>query len=103
MSALHRYCRDATGLALIVLITFATGVTDAVHEVDERQEHGDNDAADNDGQEDDHDRFEQGGHGSDGVIDFFVVVIGNLQQHFRQGTGLLTDVHHANDHGGKDA
>ena len=76
---------------------------DPVHQSDEGQEHGNDDAADDDGQEDNHDRLEQRGHGRDGVIDFVVVVVGDLEQHFRQGAGLFADVHHADDHGGKDA
>ena len=56
-----------------------------------------------DGQKDDHDRFEQGGHGGDGVVHFFVVVVGDLHQHFGQGAGLFADVHHADDHGRENA
>src|SRR6185437_7544158 len=66
-------------------------------------EHGDNDTADDDGQEYDHDGFQKGGHGRDGVVDFFVVVVGDFEQHFRERAGLLTDVHHADDHGREDA
>src|SRR5581483_600216 len=63
----------------------------------------DDDAADDDRQEDDHDRFEQRGHGGDGVVNLVIVVIGDLEQHFGQRAGLLADVDHADDHGGENA
>src|ERR1700722_20208849 len=80
-----------------LFVALAGGV-DAIHERDERKEHRDNDAAYNHGQKDDHDRFQQRRHGRHGVIHFFVVVVGDLQQHFRQGAGLFADVHHADNH-----
>src|SRR5207245_8408142 len=55
------------------------------------------------GQEHNHDRLEQGSHSGDGVINLFVVVIGNLEQHFGQSAGLFTDIDHADNHGRKDA
>src|SRR5579864_2882586 len=87
----------------LISIFAAAGVADAVHEVDEGHEHGDDNTADDDGQEDDHDRFEQGSHGGDGIIDFIVVVIGYLEKHFGQGAGLLADIDHADDHWWEDA
>src|ERR1035438_1652402 len=92
-----------SGYWLIVFILGACLAADLVHQLDEGQEHGDHDAADDNGQEDDHDRLQQGGHGGYGIIDFVVVVIGDLEEHLREGAGLLADVHHADDHGGKDA
>src|SRR5882724_627358 len=83
---------------LLVTLLAATGITDAIHQINEGQEHGNNDAADDDSQKDNHDRFEQRSHRGDRIIDFFIVVIGNLQEHFGQGAGLFTDVHHADDH-----
>ena len=44
----------------------------------------------------------QGGHGSDGIVHFFLVIVGDAQEHFRQGAGLFADVHHADDHGRKN-
>src|ERR1035441_7839467 len=76
---------------------------DGVHQVNEGQEHGDDDAADDDGQKDDHDRFQEGSHGGDGVVHLFIVVVGNFHQHFGQGAGLFADIHHADDHGWEDA
>src|SRR5213596_716336 len=43
----------------LVLALLATFTADAVHKVNEREEHGDDDATDHDGEEDNHDRFEQ--------------------------------------------
>ena len=101
MTVCHKAGHSAIGLILVTLA--AALAADPVHQLDEGQEHGDDDAADDDGQEDDHDRFEQRGHGRDGVIHLVVVVVGDLEQHFRQGAGLLADVHHADDHGREDA
>ena len=39
----------------------------------------------------------------DGVVHFFVVIVGDFQEHFRQGAGLFADVHHADDHGRENA
>src|SRR5436309_12166047 len=59
------------------LVPFAAaGVADAIHEVNQWQKHRNDDAANDDRQEDDHDRFEQRSHGGDGIINFFVVVVG---------------------------
>src|SRR4029077_9178797 len=97
---LRHYPSVPSFLRRLLILTFAAH---AVHQVDEGQEHGDDDAADDDGQKDDHDGFEQGGHGRDGVIDLIVVVVGNLEKHFGQGAGLLADIDHRDDHGGEDA
>src|SRR5580765_5700552 len=95
------------GWALLFATFFATLVfvfaADLVHEVNEGQEHGDDDAADDHGEEDDHDRFEEGGHGGHGIVHFFVVVIGDFEKHFREGASLFADVDHADDHGREDA
>src|ERR1035437_614955 len=98
----------AAGLRAIGLFVFAAlaalaAAAHSVHHLDEGHEHGNDDAPDDDGQEDDHDGFEQGGHGRHGVIHLLVVVLGDLQEHFRQGAGLFADVHHADDHGREDA
>jgi hypothetical protein len=45
-------------LDLLFFVLPAAGIADTIHEIDEWQEHGDDDAADHNGQEDDHDRFE---------------------------------------------
>src|SRR6185312_13789622 len=84
------------GLVAAVFVT-----THAVHQGNQGQEHRDNDAADDHGQKDDHDGFQQRSHGGHRVIHFFVVVVGDFQQHFGQRAGLLTDVHHADHHGRK--
>ena len=69
-----------------------------VDQADQRQEQGDNDAADYDCEEHDHDRLQQGSHGGNGVVHLIIVVVGNLHQHFRQRAGLLAHIHHADDH-----
>src|ERR1035441_499682 len=92
-----------SGYWLIVFILGARLAADLVHQLDEGQEHGDHDAADDNGQENDHDRLQQGGHGGHGIIDFVVIVVGDLEEHLRESAGLLAYVHHADDHGGKDA
>jgi len=43
------------------------------------------------------------GHGGHGIVHFLVVIVGNFQQHFRQGAGLLAHVHHADHHGRENA
>src|SRR5436305_3270159 len=83
------------GLGAAVFVLAA----DAYDQADEREEHGDDDAADNHGQKHDHDWLEQRGHGRDGVIDFVVVIVSDLHEHLRQSAGLLADIDHADDHG----
>src|ERR1022692_3626350 len=65
---------------------------------DQRQEHRNHDAADDDGQKNNHDGFEQRSHRRHGVVHLFIVIVGNFEEHFRHGAGLFTDVHHADDH-----
>ena len=43
---------------LLLLLTLSSGFAHAYHECDEGQEHRDHDAANDDGETDDHDRFE---------------------------------------------
>src|SRR5208282_620822 len=76
---------------------------DPVHQRDEGKKHGNDDTSDDDGQEDNHDRLQERGHGCHRVIHFVVVVIRDFEEHFREGAGLFADVHHADDHGGEDA
>src|SRR5580692_4523220 len=85
---------------------FAATAVVAAHVADhgnQRQEHRDHDAADDDGQKNNHDGFEQGSHGGHGIVHFLVVVVGDLQKHFRHGAGLFADIHHADDHRRKNA
>ena len=63
---------------LIALLPVAGGVN-AVHQGNQRQEHRDDDAADNHGQNHDHDGFQQRRHGRDRIVHFLVIVVRNLQ------------------------
>src|SRR6267378_473832 len=87
----------------VVFAALAGGVTDPVHEFDQWHEHRDDDAADDDGKKNDHDRFEERSHGGHRVVNLFVVVVRDLQKHFWQRAGLLADVHHADHHWGEHA
>src|SRR5271154_7149590 len=91
--------------ALQSILFFASAIVsaDVVNHGNQRQEHRNHNAADNHGQKNNHDGFEQGSHGGHGVVHFFVVVVGDLQKHFRHGTGLFAHVHHADDHRRKNA
>src|SRR5579859_3738577 len=60
------------------ILLAAAGITHAIHQVDERQEHSNNDAAHDNGQEHNHDGFEKRGHGCHGVIYLVIIVIGDL-------------------------
>src|ERR1041384_2076361 len=90
-------------VSLLFALFAAAAVADAVHELDEGEEHGDNDAADNHGEEHNHDWLQKRGHGGDGVIDFIVIVVGDFEKHFGQRAGLFADIDHANDHRREDA
>ncbi len=63
---------------LIALLPVAGGI-DAVHEGNQRQEHRDDDAADNHGQNHDHDGFQKRRHGRHRIVHFLVIVVRNLQ------------------------
>jgi len=57
--------------------------TQLVNQCDERQEQGDHDTTNDNSQETDHNRFNHGGHGFNGTVDFFFIYIGNAVQHLR--------------------
>src|SRR5689334_7020656 len=81
LAACRRKKSNTPAARLITAAFFAAGA-DFVHQVNQGQEHRKDDAADDDGQKDDHDRFEERSHGRDRVINFLVVVVGDLEEHF---------------------
>jgi len=88
------------GLFALFAVAFTAQVGDHGNQ---RQKHRDDNAADDDGQKTIMDRFQKRSHGRHGIVHLFVVIVGNLEQHFRHGTGLFADVHHADDHRRKHA
>src|SRR3954466_554457 len=73
-----------------------------VDHVEDRQVHGDDHTSDDDAEENDHDRLKQREQVADRRVDFFIVEVGNLGQHFVQTTGLLTDRDHRDNHRRED-
>jgi hypothetical protein len=95
----QRFCTEFLGLQLNCLddvsralpkldliltsILLTVAAAQAIHQVDQRQEHRDDDAADDDSQEDDHDGFEQRSHGRNSIVHLVIEVIRDLHHHFR--------------------
>lgn len=75
MSHLHLHKQAAN--ALIVRRARPTP-TEALHATNQRQEHRNDDAADDDGQEHDQERLQQGRHSVDGIVHFVVIVVCDL-------------------------
>src|ERR1700736_2112127 len=65
---------------------------------DQRHEQRDDDGSHHDCQKNDHDRFQHGGQSRYRIIDFVVVDISNLYQHFGKLPGLFANVDHADYH-----
>ena len=68
------------------------------YDPNQRQEQGDDDAAYDYSQEDNHDRLQQRGHGARSILDFFITVVGDFREHLGQCARLLSDIDHAGDH-----
>ena len=54
------------------------------------------------GEDDDHDRLEDGSQRGDGVVHLVVIDVGDLEEHLGELAGFLADVHHGDDHVGED-
>lgn len=76
-------------------------LADDVGELEDGQEHGHNDTADDDAEESDKERLHQGGEGLDQGVDLGVVEIGHFHQHAVDVAGLLARAAHVLDHGGE--
>ena len=63
---------------LVALLPVAGGIN-AVHQGNQGEEHRDDDAADDYGEDHDHDRFQQGGHGRHGIVHFLIIVVRDFQ------------------------
>src|ERR1043166_7308437 len=63
--------------SIFTLFAAAT-LTDAVHQVNQWQEHSNDDAAHDHRQANNHDRLQQGGHGRNGIVDLVIVIVGNF-------------------------
>src|SRR5688572_8002090 len=72
-------------------------------QVEDRQIHRDDDAADDTTEERDHDRLEQRQQARNGGVDFFFVKIRNLRKHRVERAGRFADGNHLRDHRRKDA
>ena len=73
------------------------------HEAEDRQIHGEDEAADEPADEDHHDRFEHGQQAGHRRRDLVVVETGQLAEHLIEGSGLLADLDHLGHDEGKAA
>src|SRR5918911_4985933 len=77
---------------------YATITLDDGAELEDRQIHRDDQAADDDTQEHDHHRLEQARQRCHGVIDFALVEIGDLAEHIVERARLFADLRHLQHH-----
>src|SRR5918999_3149815 len=78
------------------------GLLDELEDLEHRQVHGDDDAADDAADDHDHQRFNDRGERLDGGVNLRLVEFRNLGEHTVYVPGLLADGYHAGDHRGKD-
>ena len=69
--------------------------------MEDGQEHGHHDTADDDTEEGDEERFHEGGERFDQGVYFGIIEIGDFDQHAVDVAGLLTGTAHVFDHGGE--
>src|SRR5689334_15490801 len=74
--------------------------SDDLTELEDRQVHGDHEAADEHAENAHDQRFEQARHGVDGVVDLGFVERGDLAGHFVERAGFFADGDHLYDHVG---
>ena len=67
-------------------------------ELEDRQVHRDDEAADHDAEEHDDDRLEQARQRRHGVVDLALVEVGDLAQHAVERARLLADLRHLQHH-----
>src|SRR5918999_1228727 len=78
------------------------GLLDELEDLEHRQVHGDDDAADDAADDHDHQRFNDRGERLDGGVNLRLVEFRNLGEHTVYVPSLLADGYHAGDHRGKD-
>src|SRR5581483_11070594 len=79
-----------------------SAAADDVAEVENRQIHTNDHAADDDAEENDEHRFEQRHQTRKRGLDFFIQKIGHAFEHVVNVAGLFTGAHHADDHAGEN-
>src|SRR5436190_10433829 len=71
-------------------------------QLEDRQVHRHDEAADDDAEQHDHDRLEQRGERGHRGVDLVVVEVGDFLEHLVEGARVLADADHVHDHGWED-
>src|SRR3954447_17063902 len=80
----------------------ASVALDVLVDREHRKVKTDHHSADHGTHDEHHDRFDRGGQGLGGAVDFPVIEIGNLVEHLTDLTAFFADFDHLRDHRGED-